>query len=227
MVSNSWVSKWTSTQPLVRFDAAAISNVALPPESKEFLTSVGLPIRRLRFAPMTHLHANLPRLLDVTTDEVVPHGSSNLHVFSHHERIGRVTQYNCIAVPSGRVYGLSVHRYGSGPPTMTQVFANSSILQFAQFILLLNEYGDWIHRHIESQPEIDEIDENWFNVLEIVGVRARVKSLLARLRRIDRFACGGVMECQTEAIDSAYAGLTADTYWKPFIHALITRGLVD
>ena len=148
---------WTPFGLLSNFDSSIAQTMTLPVGAIEFLTNAGLPPRIDYPLNITRLFPLLPLLEEIhESPEFLILDGKQLCVFAAWYRKGNFLSYYCLDLPGGEVYVVDALI----PKHILPRFANSSIQQFAEFLLIMKRALALIEARIADTPhqEFEEID---------------------------------------------------------------------
>ncbi len=150
--------------PLVRYELNVVNNLPLSEEAKHFLCEAGLPSQIFDWR-LDHLPGNLPPLPNAMEGYYFPEGYSRYRVLgaAFWKELEICFGFLCLDLEAdGRVVAI-----WSGFEEAQ--FLNSSIAQFAEYVLLFRDFNEWCsihHPYPLSEPEDTGINQHIEQVLE-------------------------------------------------------------
>jgi len=205
-----FVRSWRASG-LVTYEVAAVQMSAIPQVSKSFLIEAGLPCVYLSSHVNYTALRHLPVLNDTCTKSLsFPVGCAHYRVFCEVKSTllndtKDVLGYYCLDENNN---GQVVQVFSDGTGYMQKGFLNSSIPQFAEFLLILSDYYAWLKRRYQEEEQFDLI---------LTSKECEVKSMEVnrKLRDIDPDAFVASKGNSASTWQKYISGFESQIAWSP------------
>ena len=182
MTISEYTQYWGS-QNLQRYDAGIINSLTISAESKLFLIEAGLPRVTMRYLYFDVPPNDLPLLSSLWDGRFLPPQSCasyrviGIHAFSMQKYLDQKSEILiCIdEEQGGRIVNVIAENKWIGQKNWKVNFMNSSVSQFAEFLLIFRQNSEWKQA-------------NWNNRTE-KEILKHGKKVIERLRDVDSVGC--------------------------------------
>ena len=220
MTINEFLSSEGLGGNLIKYDISTTYSLNLPKCSKEFLTQVGVSVNpRRSCGPISFVYPNLPKLSDVYLQSSVGTHERDLRVFAHFSLYenSQPLVYHCLENHSGSMYCFGMDFFREYSTT----YCNSSINQFFEFLIILDNYEKWLFDYIENNVE-SNIDKN--------VIKSIANETFDKLQACDYQATSEAIEwinCEDDPSNPRYLDMDAKMTMTSVLVSLIKRGHWD
>jgi hypothetical protein len=140
MTPSEFIRNWSRYSELNRFEPSAEVRTTVPALDVAFLMEAGLPSGERIPIPTTGLFRGIPRLEEVydAPEELNTRGMQ-LFAFGYFSPASRIRVFHCIEKGTGHLYLVE----GVLPTRFEPFFLNTSIHQYAEFLLVAERLFSW------------------------------------------------------------------------------------
>lgn len=155
-----FVEKWSNPEDLVRYDPKALQTIDIPNDAKEFLIRAGLPKRDKYNVFFTSFCMDIPILGSKWGDNKIKEDCASLRVLGYYQISPSplISAFKCMQVGTGKL--IVTARLGG--LIHMPFFLNSSIQQYAEFLVVKSKYWDEVKKidqKYEGLATYEEEDE--------------------------------------------------------------------